>query len=172
MVPTVQLSQSAIFFCWRCASDAFQHVAMCIQLQPKRPTLIALLHVSQEVDHLGRPLHQQPQQQLRPFLPTGRNSSPDMLLRGQAADLLAGLDATLSKDWPQSFIKVCRTSPNSLYYIYCILYTVYIYILYTVLYILYTILYIYCTVYIRPSLLAQQLSLPWLIHDCLVHVLA
>ena len=113
MVPTVQLSQSAIFFCWRCASDAFQHVAMCIQLQPKRPTLVTLLHVSQEVDHLGRPLHQQPQQQLRPFLPTGRNSRPDMLLRGQAADLLAGLDATLSKDWPQSFIKVCRTSPNS-----------------------------------------------------------
>lgn len=54
---------------------------------------------------MGRPLHC-PQPHVRPFLPAGRNSSPDMLLKGQLPDLLAGLDAALSKDWPRSFIKV------------------------------------------------------------------
>lgn len=69
----------------------------------------------QEVDHLGRPRHeQQPRQQrVRPFIPAGRNSSPDVLLKGQAADMLAGLDAALSKDWPHSFIKVGTAGSNT-----------------------------------------------------------
>lgn len=54
---------------------------------------------------MGRPLHAQ-QQHVRPFIPAGRNSSPDVVLKGQLPDLLAGLDSTLSKDWPRSFIKV------------------------------------------------------------------
>lgn len=60
----------------------------------------------QEVDHMGRPLNSKQQQVLRPFIPAGRNSSPGIALKGQTADLLAGLEAALSKDWPQSFIKV------------------------------------------------------------------
>lgn len=57
---------------------------------------------------MGRPLHSQQQQQQRvqPFLPPGRGSSPEVLLRSQLPDLLAALDAALSKDWPRSFIKV------------------------------------------------------------------
>jgi hypothetical protein len=71
-------------------------------------SVFLLLLLMQEVDHMGRPLgnKQQQQQVLRPFIPAGRNSSPDVALKGQTADLLAGLEATLSKDWPQSFIKV------------------------------------------------------------------
>lgn len=57
---------------------------------------------------MGRPLHAQQQQQrpVRPFVPAGRNSSPDVVLKGQVSELLAGLEALLSKDWPRSFIKV------------------------------------------------------------------
>jgi hypothetical protein len=65
------------------------------------------VNVLQEVDYLGRPLHCL-QPHVRPFLPAGRNSRPDMLLKGQLPDLLAALDAALAKDWPRSFIKVRR----------------------------------------------------------------
>jgi hypothetical protein len=66
----------------------------------------------QEVDHMGRPLNSKQQQVLRPFIPAGRKISPDIALKGQTADLLADLESTLSKDWPQSFIKVssCQLS--------------------------------------------------------------
>lgn len=58
---------------------------------------------------MGRPLHSQ-QQCVRPFIPPGRGSSPVVLLQAQLPDLLQGLDAALSKDWPRSFIKVRMSS--------------------------------------------------------------
>lgn len=68
--------------------------------------MAVLLLAVQEVDYLGRPLHGQQQQRVQPFLPPGRGSSPEVLLRAQLPDLLTALDAALSKDWPRSFIKV------------------------------------------------------------------
>jgi hypothetical protein len=62
---------------------------------------------------MGRPLHS-PQQRVRPFIPPGKGSSPVVLLQAQLPDLLQGLDAALSKDWPRSFIKVWMSSSSAL----------------------------------------------------------
>lgn len=91
-----------------------KHLAMAAMLQAQLCTMLLLCSLAprpprqQEVDYLGRPLHsQQHQRRVRAFIPAGRHSSPELLLRGRAAGgLLAALDASLSKAWPHSFIKV------------------------------------------------------------------
>lgn len=64
----------------------------------------------QEVDYLGRPAadYQEQQQQLvhAAFVPAGRSSSPDLALKGRAAELVALLEKQIGKDWPRSFLKV------------------------------------------------------------------
>lgn len=67
----------------------------------------AALLCSQEVDFLGRPLHQQLRAAQRPFIPAGRSGSPDVLLRGQMPEVLTRLHAQLTADFPASFVKVC-----------------------------------------------------------------
>lgn len=78
----------------------------------------------QEVDYLGRSpadqVEQQQQQQLAhgQFVPAGRGSTQEALLRGRQQEMLTLLEKQLNKDWPNSFIKVCMkgTAGSGLHY--------------------------------------------------------
>jgi hypothetical protein len=66
----------------------------------------------QEVDYLGRsPANQVGQRQQLAhgeFIPAGCGSSQETVLRGRQQEMLLLLEKQLTKEWPQSFIKVSK----------------------------------------------------------------